>query len=254
MLNRVRLLLFLLVLSMASTCSVFWAYEHDVNPHIKTIGDTLWWWFVSSTTVGYGDISPVTPQGRFAGVFAILIGVYFYTNFITITADSIHGMTNQKRLGTAPVRATDHVVICEYTALADELLQVIPRYPDLSRREVVILSDLVQVQPYPQFHFVRGVPLSPVALEQANVAQAAYIFVFANVRFQDPDLKTLHMVARIQKVNPRARIFVEMLDPQSPLLVHLGPLVTVLPSRLMLESILKDKAIDLSAHFATQPV
>jgi len=251
MLNRVRFLLVLLLVSMVGTCTVFWAYEHDVNPHIRTHGDALWWWFVSSTTVGYGDISPVTTQGRFAGVIAILIGVYFYTNFITITADSLHGMTNQRRLGTALVKARGHVVLCEYTAFADELIQGLARYPELSSREVVILTDLVKVQPYPQHHFVRGVPLSPSALQQANIAAADFIFVFANARYQDPDLKTLHIVSRIQKLNPTARIFVEMMDPQSPLLAHLGNSLTVLPSHQLLESILKNKALDLSAHLRT---
>lgn len=125
------------------------------------------------------------------------------------------------------------------------------RHPDLSRREVVILTDLVKVQPYPRHHFVRDVSLSPEALKQANVAAAAYIFVFANARFQDPDLKTRHVVSRIQKVNPTARIFVEMIDPQSPLLAHLGTSITVLPSCELLESILKDKVMDLSRHFPT---
>jgi len=253
MLSRVRLLLVLLVVSMTGTCTVFWAYEHDVNPHIKTMGDTLWWWFVSSTTVGYGDISPVTAHGLLAGVFAILIGVYCYTNFITITADSLHGVTNQKKLGTAMIKATGHVVICEYTAFADELIQSLDRYPELAGREIVILTDLVTVQPYPQHHFVRGVPLSPTALHQANVVAADYIFVFTNARFQDPDLKTLHVVVRIQKLNPKARIFVEMVDPKSPLLAHLGDSLTVLPSRQLLESILKNKTMDLSATLATKP-
>ncbi len=40
-----------------------------------------------------------------------------------------------------------------------------------------------------------------------------------------------------------------MLDPKSPLLAHLGDSLTVLPSRELLESILKHKAIDLSACF-----
>ncbi len=249
MARQLRFIGLLLLVSMVGSSTVFWAYEHEVNPHIKTIGDTLWWWFVSSTTVGYGDISPVTTMGRFTGVVTIIIGIYCYTNFIAITADSLHGMTNQKRLGTASVRATGHVVICEYTAFADELIQVLSRYPELARREVVIVTDLVEVQPYPQHHFVRGVPLSPVALQQANIKEAAYIFVFANVRFQDPDLKTLHVVSRIQKLNSTARIFVEMMDPKSPLLAHLGDAITVLPSRDLLESILKHKAIDLSASF-----
>lgn len=251
MLNRVRLLLALLFISMVGTCSVFWAYEHGVNPHIKTMGDTLWWWFVSSTTVGYGDISPVTTQGRLAGVVAILIGVYFYTNFITITADSLHGMTNQKHLGTAAVKATDHVVICEYTAFADELIQNLQRYREFGAREVVILTDLVAVQPYPQHHFVRGVPLSPVALQQANVPAAAYIFVFANARFAEPDLKTLHTVSRIRKLAPQARIFVELNNPQHELVRHLGANTVILSSKDLLAAVLRDGTIDLSTHFTT---
>lgn len=251
MLNRVRLLLVLLFVSMVGTCSIFWAYEHDVNPHIKTVGDTLWWWFVSSTTVGYGDISPVTTPGRLAGVIAILIGVYFYTNFITITADSLHGMTNQKHLGTAMVKASDHVVICEYTAFADELIQRLGRYPELSRRETVIITDLVKVRPYPQYHFVRGVPLSPVALQQANIAAAACIFVFANARFAEPDLKTLHTVSRIRKLAPQARIFVELNNPQHELVSHLGEKTVILSSKELLAVVLRDGSIDLSAHFAT---
>ena len=235
---------------MIGTCTVFWAYEHDVNPHIKTFPDALWWWFVSSTTVGYGDISPVTGMGRAAGIFAILIGIYCYTNFITITADHLHGLTNQKRLGTAPIKVRDHVVICEYTAFADELIQVIPQYPELAHREVVIITDLVQVQPYPQHHFVRGVPISPASLRQAGIAEAAIIFIFANARFADPDLKTLHAVSRIRQLNPTARLFVELANPDLELAKYLDPGVTLLPSRDLLESVLKHKSLDLSAHFA----
>jgi voltage-gated potassium channel len=251
MARQLRFIGVLLLLSMATTPWIFWTYEHGLNPRVHTYADALWWWFVSSTTVGYGDVAPVTGMGRLVGVVTIIVGIYGYTNFIAITADSLHGMTNQKRLGTATVRARDHVVICEYTAFADELIQSLDRYPDLSRREVVIITDLVKVQPYPQHHFVRGVPLSPTALQQANIAAAAYIFVFANARFQDPDLKTLHVVSRIQKLNSSARIFVEMINPQSSLLAHLGSSITVLPSHELLESILKDKVIDLSRYLPT---
>jgi voltage-gated potassium channel len=249
MARHLRFIGLLLLVSMACSTWVFWTYEHGLNPRVQTYTDALWWWFVSSTTVGYGDVAPVTGMGRLVGVVTIVIGIYGYTNFIAITADSLHSLTNQKRLGTSTVKARDHVVICEYTAFADELIQALGRYPELSRREIVILTDLVKVRPYPQHHFVRGVPLSPDALKQANVAAAACIFVFANARFQDPDLKTLHIVSRIQKVNPAARIFVEMVDPASPLLAHLGPAITVLSSRELLESILKNKTIDLDRYF-----
>ncbi len=250
MARQFRFLLLLLVVSGLSATRVFWTYEHGVNPHITTYGDTLWWWFVSSTTVGYGDIAPVTTMGRLAGVVTIIIGIYCYTNFITLTADSLHGLTNQKRLGTAQVKARDHIIICEYTAFADELIQVLPHYSELACRECVIVTDLVQVQPYPQHHFVRGVPLSPAALKQASIAEAAYIFVFANIRFIDPDFKTLHAVSRISQLNPTAKIFVELTNPELDLAQGLDPRITVLPSREMLAAVMKERKIDLTRHFA----
>ncbi|MSU46386.1 MAG: two pore domain potassium channel family protein [Lacunisphaera sp.] len=111
MARQLRFIGVLLLLSMTSTTWIFWAYEHGLNPRVQTYGDALWWWFVSSSTVGYGDVAPMTGMGRLVGVVTIIIGIYGYTNFIAITADSLHGMTNQKRLGTATVKATDHVVI-----------------------------------------------------------------------------------------------------------------------------------------------
>jgi voltage-gated potassium channel len=41
----------------------------------ETYGDALWWAVVSLTTVGYGDLFPVTPFGRMAGVIMMLTGL-----------------------------------------------------------------------------------------------------------------------------------------------------------------------------------
>jgi voltage-gated potassium channel len=247
-----RFILVLLIVTFIGTTWLFWVSEHGTNPHIRTFDDVIWWWFVSSTTVGYGDIAPITGMGRAAGAVVIIVGIYCYTNFIAWTADMLHGLTNQRRLGTAQVKARGHVVICEYTAFADELIQVLPRYPELARREVVIVSDLVHVQPYPQHQFVRGVPISPQALKQAAVDQADIIFVFANARFADPDLKTLHTASRVRQLAPRARILVELNDPRHELIGQLGENTTVLSSRELLASVLRDGSIDLSNCFAAK--
>ncbi len=251
--RQFRFIALLLGVTFLVTPWLFWIYEQGVNPSVKNYSDALWWWFVSSTTVGYGDVAPITPMGRAVGVLTILVGIYCYTNFIALTADSLHGLTNRHRLGTAQITAKKHIVICEYTAFADELLHVLDRHPALAGREVVLVTDLVQVQPYPKYHFVRGVPISPIALKQANIAAADFIFVFANVRFQDPDIKTLHAVSRIRQQNSHARIFIEMADPQSDLLAYAGPNITVVSSRHLLESVLKNQKLDLSVHFPAAP-
>jgi len=49
--------------------------EHATNSGFATIGDALWWGIVTLTTVGYGDIVPRTPVGRWAGVAIMFTGI-----------------------------------------------------------------------------------------------------------------------------------------------------------------------------------
>jgi voltage-gated potassium channel len=49
--------------------------EHPTNSEFATFGDGIWWGLVTLTTVGYGDIVPITEKGRIAGTFLMLTGI-----------------------------------------------------------------------------------------------------------------------------------------------------------------------------------
>lgn len=46
-----------------------------IDPGIQTLGDGVWWALVTSTTVGYGDLSPVHPVARAVAVVIMIVGV-----------------------------------------------------------------------------------------------------------------------------------------------------------------------------------
>lgn len=54
---------------------IFYALEHDVNPHVKSIFDGIWWAVVTLTTIGYGDVYPITFAGRLLAMILAFIGI-----------------------------------------------------------------------------------------------------------------------------------------------------------------------------------
>jgi voltage-gated potassium channel len=49
--------------------------EEGRNANIQSFGDSLWWAIVTVTTVGYGDVSPTTVEGRVLAVMMMIVGV-----------------------------------------------------------------------------------------------------------------------------------------------------------------------------------
>jgi voltage-gated potassium channel len=50
-----------------------------IEPDIVDPGDGMWWALVTITTVGYGDIAPITPEGRAFGALLIIAGVILFS-------------------------------------------------------------------------------------------------------------------------------------------------------------------------------
>ena len=67
---------FFVSLLMVISSLLMYATEHDAQPLVfKNAFSGLWWAVATLTTVGYGDIYPVTAMGRVIGAFIAFLGV-----------------------------------------------------------------------------------------------------------------------------------------------------------------------------------
>lgn len=64
----------IILLLVASSTMYF--VERTAQPEeFSSIPETLWWGVITLTTVGYGDVSPVTPLGQVLGAIVAVIGI-----------------------------------------------------------------------------------------------------------------------------------------------------------------------------------
>lgn len=63
--------------------------EFGINPHIKTPLDTLWWAVATVTTVGYGDITPITSSGKIVGIVLMIVGITIFWSYTALFAEAL---------------------------------------------------------------------------------------------------------------------------------------------------------------------
>lgn len=191
----------------------FLYFELSRNPDL-TWGDGFWWAVVTVATVGYGDLYPGTPGGRFVVALPVMffgIGLLGYVLTLSATAliqaktKELHGMGSRKLKG--------HLVILNFPSLAkvERLLAELARDPLFERGADVVLvdEDLPEIPPELEARrvsYVRGNPARDETLARASIDDAAYAVVLSK-RPGDPhsdDLSvaiTLAIEARARKVH-----------------------------------------------------
>jgi voltage-gated potassium channel len=100
--------------------------ERDaIGSHIHNFGDAIWWACVTITSVGYGDISPVTFVGRLIAVGVMIAGIALLGTVTATLAsfflDRVEDTTKEESDETQAAIAT---LTAEITALRAELRSV----------------------------------------------------------------------------------------------------------------------------------
>ena len=89
---------YLFVLALFFASSLMYVAENSVQPDkFSSIPETMWWSLITLTTVGYGDVSPISPLGKIIGAFTAIMGVFSVALLTGIVANAFAHQVAQRK-------------------------------------------------------------------------------------------------------------------------------------------------------------
>lgn len=117
--SAIKILIFMLFVLVAAIIlgTMVYSFESEQNPAFDSVLTGIYWAVVTITTVGYGDIVPITVAGRFLSVIVMLLGY----SIIAVPTGIVAGETiNEHRQSK---RSKRHTIVQEYADEEDEAIK-----------------------------------------------------------------------------------------------------------------------------------
>lgn len=171
---------------------------------------TYWWYFVvTSATVGYGDVFPVSAGGRVVGVFVIVGGIVTLTLLFTRLADALQSIRGRRTRGVVALDLSDHVVLIGYWPGRTQ--RIVAELTAEGRSRVALCaSDDVAENPLPDepaVHFVRGDLTREDVMTRACVDRARTVVIDGR-----DDNETLAIAVAVDHANPDVHLVAAVRD------------------------------------------
>jgi voltage-gated potassium channel len=119
-------LLFLLIFIVNSAGIAIYVFEERTNPNINSLFDAIYWALITISSVGYGDISPITPEGRVVSMIIIISGIAmisFVTSVIVSAFSEKLSELKENRIIERINKNKEFIIICGYGQMTRMFLQ-----------------------------------------------------------------------------------------------------------------------------------
>ena len=179
--------------------------------------DALWWAIVTVTTVGFGDISPVSLGGRLVGAVLMMFGIGVLGMFTATIAGVFVEKRLRKERGMGSYALEDHIILCEWNDRTREILKDLRADARAATAPIVLVAD-IDAKPVVDEHlyFVRG-GLTEEHLKRAGIEKAATVVIVGDRSLASGarDAKAVLSVLTVESLNPDVYSIVELTSEEN---------------------------------------
>jgi voltage-gated potassium channel len=185
---------------------VLWSIATLVFHYVEKVElfDSLYWVITTTTTVGYGDITPNTAAGKAISIAVMLSGIGVLGIFLASIADILIEQSLRRR--HIRIYMENHVIVLGWNKKLETAVKELLR----EGMEVAVLADVDNIPvEHDNLVFVKGDPTDDEDLARLGVEKAA----FALISGKD-DTETLLAAIAVKKMNENIQVTCVVSDPK----------------------------------------
>jgi voltage-gated potassium channel len=140
------LAIFASIVIFVSSVLIYVMESNDPNSPVTTLFEAFYWSIVTISTVGYGDITPVSSEGRFVAIIVIIAGIAvlaFTTSlFVSAFTEKLDEIKEVKTIEDVS-KLKKFYLICGYDSVAEEVAHKLSR---TGNKLIIIDKDLQKIE------------------------------------------------------------------------------------------------------------
>lgn len=188
------------------------------NPNIKTLFDAIYYVIITATTVGYGDIIPITGLGKLLAMVLGILGLFLFSLITATVSTSFFQYVNMLKSGMLSFKEMkNHIVICGWNETGEIIIEELKKYYT-SRGEklkpIVVVTEQ-ELEPRQEFYYKKGDFVNEEVLKNAGTEHADMVIILAekglNLTEDSIDARSILSAMLIRDLNPKANIIIEVL-------------------------------------------
>jgi len=136
------LFIFASIIIFMSSVIIYVMEANNPQSSINTLFEAVYWSIVTISTVGYGDITPVSAEGQVVAMFVIIsgIGVFSFTTSLIVTSftEKLDEIKDLKVIDDI-AKIKNFYLVCGYEKVAKEVVQKL-----IKKNKVIILEEDIE--------------------------------------------------------------------------------------------------------------
>lgn len=180
--------------------------KQDPRALIKGFGDAAWYILVTLTTVGYGDLYPVTTSGKVIGAVFLVSSIGIIGFLIGIISTMFNSIRERHMLGYNGTSFTNHVIIIGWDNFAravTECLLAAGRQVAVVVNEKDVIEGMYETFSRKNFFALFAQYDSVSSLVKVNISEASLVFLNLS-----NDTDKLITILNIKQIHPKTKFLV----------------------------------------------